>query len=688
MISEVNLCHTFPMLRYGYIVFLFFAVCAMQAQQQVYTDIRMIKQLTPKEAALKPPLRLTGVVTHVFPWHPEYTSFTLTATNDPNGIAVFAGLESVIPIEAGMLVEGEGIAEYRKISPVVVFEKIAVTGRMELPPVPLRRLADLHDEMYFNQSVALSGVVRKKFLLHENQRTIMQYEVQNQDGTFIVFFQNPDSATYDWDALIDAEVRFSGCAILLDSRRKELRNKGLYLSETNQITVLIPAPDDPFALSPIPANTVFPQYNDSHRKLVRGIVTLKVPGQFLYIQNEQYGIRVNTDATVDSEIGDEVDVSGFLTHNNILGDMSGCVIRKTGRTMPVDPVPFANFFPVDSFPQGNERINEFNGLLIRIQGELVQIGAPVDNYATIIFRHLSKNYRAVCYSSNLNAKLSNLAEGKPIELTGILNINAYETSNPQTLIFPSDWYLLLRDESDITPLPGGPWLTPSRKTAIQVVAGTALIVLLAMLFYLRRKILNSDLIMGERKRMAADLHDTLEQSIAATAMQLKAASDALPPAEEDARSFVTLATKILATAKTDLRSSVWNLRADSLRTKTLEESIRDLAQSVRGIHVNCDLEEFPSDIPDYYGIHIFSIVQEAFTNAIKHSSATTMSIAARQYSITVTDNGIGFDPEVMLPGHFGIAGMSERASRFGGAVDVESFPGMGTRITIHLSITH
>ncbi len=656
----------------------------MHAEQQVYTDIRTIKQLTPKEAELKPPVRLTGVVTHLFPWHPEYTSFTLTATDDPNGIAVFAGLERVIPIEKGMIVEGEGIADFRKTSPVVVFEKLIVTGRMELPPAPLKRLADLREEMYFNQSVALTGVGRKKYLLHENQRTIMQYEVQNQDGTFIVFFQNPDLHAYNWDSLIDAEVRFSGCAILLDSRRQELQNKGLYLSDTNQITILTPAPSDPFAFSPIPANTVFPQYNDAHRKLVRGVVTLNVPGQFLYIQNDQYGIRINTEATVDSEIGDEVDVAGFLTHNNILGDMTGCVIRKTGRTMPVEPIPFAMIFSVDSFPQGNERINEFNGLLIRIQGELVQIGKPVDNYTTIIFCHLGKNYRAVCYASSLNAKLSNLAEGKPIELTGILNVNAYETSNPQTLIFPCDWYLLLRDENDIRPLPGGPWLTPSRKIALQLIGGTALIVLLTMLFYLRRKILNSDLIMDERKRMAADLHDTLEQSIAATAMQLKAASDALPPAEEDARSFVTLATKILATAKTDLRSSVWNLRADSLRTKTLEESIRDLAQSVRGIHVTCDMEEFPAAIPDYYGIHIFSIVQEAFTNALKHSSATTMSIAAHQYSITISDNGIGFDPEVVLPGHFGIAGMSERASRFGGSVDVESSPGKGTRITIHL----
>jgi signal transduction histidine kinase len=583
-----------------------------------------------------------------------------------------------------MLVEGEGFADFRKTSPVATLGKLTVLGRMELPPAPLRRLADLHEEMYFNQSVALAGVVRKKFLLHENQRTIMQYEAQNQDGTFIVFFQNPDLATYDWDSLVDAEVRFNGCAILLDSRRKELQNKGLYLSDTNQIVVLKPAPTDPFSLSPIPANTIFPQYNDTHRKLVRGVVTLKVPGQFLYIQNDQYGIRVNTEEKIDSEIGDEIDVSGFLTHNNILGDMTGSIIRKTDRTMKVEPIAFSMIFPVESFPQGNERVNEFNGLLIRIQGELVQISKPVDNYTTIIFRHLSKNYRAVCYTSSLHAELSNLAEGQPSELTGILNINAYETSNPQTLIFPSDWYLLLRDAQDITPLPGGPWLTPQRKTAFQAVGWVSLILLLATIFYLRRKILNTHLIMDERKRMAADLHDTLEQSIAATAMQLKAANDALPPAEEDARSFISLASQILATAKTDLRSSVWNLRADSFRTKTLEESIRDLAQSVRGMHVNCDIEGFPSDIPDYSGIHIFSIVQEAVTNALKHSSATEINIAVHHYSITVSDNGSGFDPAARHPGHFGIPGMSERASRFGGTVDIKSSPGKGACITINL----
>ena len=664
-----------------YILLICFSVCTLRAQ--VYSDIRTIKQLTPKEAEQKPPVRLTGVVTHIFPWHPNLTFFTLVTTNDLNGIAVFSGLERVIPIDVGMIVEGEGVVEFRKTSPVVIFTNLTVSGRMDLPPIPLRRLADLHKEMYFNQSVALTGVVRKKFLLHENQRTIMQYEVQNQDGTFMVFFQNPDLATYDWAALVDAEVKFSGCAILLNSRRKELQNKGLYLSDTNQIVVLKPAPTDPFSTSLTPANTIFPQYSDTHRKLVRGVVTLIVPSQF-YIQNDQYGIRVNTDEKLDCGIGDEVDVAGFLTHNNILGDMSGCVIRKTGRTVPVAPVSFSNYFTVDSFPQGNERIIKFNGLLVRIQGELVQVSKPVDNYTTLIFRHLSKNYRAVCYASNIPAKLNNLAEGQPIELTGILNVNEYETADTQTLIFPSDWYLLLRNESDIALLPGGPWLTPHRKTGIQVLGSVALFLLIAMIFYLRRKILNTHLIMTERKRMAADLHDTLEQSIAATAMQLKAADDALPPAEADTRSFINLASQILATAKTDLRSSVWNLRADSLRTKTLKESIQDLARSVRGIHVNCNTEAFPSDIPDYDGIHVFSIVQEAVTNAIKHSNATQIDIASQHASITVTDNGTGFDPAVMHPGHFGIAGMSERASRFGGSVEITSAPGTGTCITIHL----
>ncbi|MEI7900836.1 MAG: hypothetical protein WCK89_11325, partial [bacterium] len=132
------------------------------------------------------------------------TSFTLTATNDPNGIAVFATLERVVAVEKGMIVVGDGTADFRKTSPVATLDTLAVIGRMELPPVPLKRLADLHEEMYFNQSVALTGVVRKKYLLHENKRTIMQYEVQNLDGTFIVFFQNPDLDGYGWDALIDA----------------------------------------------------------------------------------------------------------------------------------------------------------------------------------------------------------------------------------------------------------------------------------------------------------------------------------------------------------------------------------------------------------------------------------------------------------------------------------------------------
>jgi len=679
------------MIRFSsYLVFGLVAVCCW-AEDAAYTDILAIKRLTPKVAIEQPPVRLTGVVTQVFPWHPAYTSFTIASTNDPNGIAVFMSIERherEMEIETGMIVTAWGFADFRRISPVVILDDLVIDGRMALPPVPRRRLADLHDELYFNQRIALSGVVRKLVFLKENKRVLLQCEVQNQDGAFVAFFQNPDRFDYDWNGLVDAEVRFTGCATLLDSRRKELQNKGLYLSDVAQVEVLRAAPADPFAKAQVLDDILFLQSNDAHRKLVRGRVILQVPGKFICIQNDYYGVRVDTADPGLFQVGDEVDVAGFLTQNNTLSDLTGCLIRRTGRRIPVEPVDFTTESFVESTPQGNERIKESEGRLVRVRGELVQVNKRVDTYTAIIFRHLGRNYRAVCFGENLHAALGGLAEGRPIEVTGVLVVDDADLSGPHTHIFSSDWHLVLRGAQDVLPLPGGPWLTPGRRRGLQWAAGGFLVFLVMLSFYLRRKVLNTDLILAERRRMAADLHDTLEQSMAATAMQLKAADDAMPPSATDAQAFLALASRILATAKTDLRNSVWNLRTDSMKTKTLEESIRDMAGLVRGIRVSCDLSRFNLDLPDSSAVHVFSIVQEAVANAIKHSGASELRIVADGDRLVISDNGKGFDPGVVPPGHFGLAGMRERAERFRGSVAVESAPGHGTRIIIWFSHGH
>jgi signal transduction histidine kinase len=88
---------------------------------------------------------------------------------------------------------------------------------------------------------------------------------------------------------------------------------------------------------------------------------------------------------------------------------------------------------------------------------------------------------------------------------------------------------------------------------------------------------------------------------------------------------------------------------------------------------------------------IFRIIQESLTNARRYSQSMKVRIRLVQREdgirIEVEDWGVGFNPKNIAEGHFGLAGINERARLFGGAAIIRSSPGKGTRIVVELPLT-
>jgi signal transduction histidine kinase len=98
-------------------------------------------------------------------------------------------------------------------------------------------------------------------------------------------------------------------------------------------------------------------------------------------------------------------------------------------------------------------------------------------------------------------------------------------------------------------------------------------------------------------------------------------------------------------------------------------------------------------LPETVEENLLRIAQEALTNVIKHSEATSASIELDYGPKTVTmeilDNGKGFEPDKCAgagDGHFGLVGISERAKRLGTEAVIESKPGQGTRLRLRVAI--
>ena len=92
-------------------------------------------------------------------------------------------------------------------------------------------------------------------------------------------------------------------------------------------------------------------------------------------------------------------------------------------------------------------------------------------------------------------------------------------------------------------------------------------------------------------------------------------------------------------------------------------------------------------VPEFEANHFLLFAQEALANALKHASPHRLTIAAlidrQQITITVSDDGSGFDTENVpgpQQGHFGLMGMKERLNALGGALVIHSHPGQGTSV--------
>jgi signal transduction histidine kinase len=103
-----------------------------------------------------------------------------------------------------------------------------------------------------------------------------------------------------------------------------------------------------------------------------------------------------------------------------------------------------------------------------------------------------------------------------------------------------------------------------------------------------------------------------------------------------------------------------------------------------------EVEELDQLFPAEAQIIIYRIFQECLTNISKHAAATEVSITVTEHegliSLTVEDNGAGFDPAVVLARRatgrgLGLAALYERARMLGGTLDIRSQPGAGTRMT-------
>lgn len=201
---------------------------------------------------------------------------------------------------------------------------------------------------------------------------------------------------------------------------------------------------------------------------------------------------------------------------------------------------------------------------------------------------------------------------------------------------------------------------------------------------------------SERKRIAAELHDSLGQrlvlikNLALIFLQKDSTNGAT-------RNEVTDISSEASLAMAEMREISYNLRPYQLDriglTKAVEAVIRKTSDAV-SMEFTSEIAEIDNFLPKDHEISFYRILQESLSNIVKHSHATQVHIVVTRdeqcIRLTIRDNGEGFVPEAVRPtpgsGGFGLIGISERAQLIGGTSRIESAPGRGTTVSIEVDL--
>ncbi|QTH40068.1 sensor histidine kinase [Cohnella sp. LGH] len=199
-------------------------------------------------------------------------------------------------------------------------------------------------------------------------------------------------------------------------------------------------------------------------------------------------------------------------------------------------------------------------------------------------------------------------------------------------------------------------------------------------------------VVEERQRLARELHDAVSQQLFAISMTATAVGRTMDHDFERARRQVELIEEMASAAQSEMRALLLHLRPVHLEGKRLAQAIPELVEEMKAkvtVDIAIDIEQ---DLPLNKGVenHLFRIVQEALSNTLRHAKATKMDIVLQRRGeavrLGIRDNGVGFDPQVKKHASYGMTSMEERVNELGGALNIASAPGKGTRIEIRVPL--
>jgi signal transduction histidine kinase len=691
---------------------------------------REVLDLTAEEAKLGLQVLVRGVVTYTDPsWAGQFF------VQDGTG-GVFVGFSGRSAPDIGSLVEVRGSSHPGAFAPFIEKPEWTVVGRAPLPEprvIDMERFTSGVDD---GLRVAVAGQIRRVFDKGDGRWGLI---VASGGHRFeaTVLPAGPDlPLPMFW---VGARVRLLGVlAAEYQLHRRGLAMVRLHVSSSDHVFVERAEDIDPYHQDPQPLARVGQYRRDlapGQRSRVRGVVVARLGGDSLAIEDSSGGLIVKGGGLDEFSPGDPVEAVGFEGVENFLPVLQDSRVTRLDEPRGLPPVVRPT---VEDLALGR-----FHACLVGLEGDLIEVserpaadGNGRGRNVVITLRAGGMVFKADFEDGAAEKSPLPFEAGSRVDLTGICLAEANSEGRVDS------FRLHLSGREGVRVLRPAPWMNPGR-TRIALGSTLAAVVFsgifiasstrknrrlrteirerekltgelekarqqLALRVDERTEELNLEIsarkesevrfkaVIGERTRLAQELHDGIQQGLTGVALQLDAASRLHDRAPGQSQHHLELARNLMRQTQDELRNSVWNLRVRSREDFSLVAALRQSARRLTeeaGIDSRIEQSGHPAGLTELEEENLLRIGQEALTNAIKHAGPRNLDVSLdwleNEVVLKVRDDGCGFQPHGVAgpaEGHFGLSGMTERIQRIGGMLSIRSEVGRGTAIEARLPV--
>ena len=470
------------------------AAAAKAENLPLLTSVGAIRHLSADEAGRRYPVKVRGVVTYY-----DASWRLLFIQEESDGIFVHAS-DLDERFEIGELVEVSGWSGPGEFAPEIDQPSIERLGTASLPDEPVRSL----DRMFTGQEDSrwseVEAVVRD---ISVDEFGHVNMEMASGYRQFSVqmpgFLDRPIPGD-----LVDARVRIQGVCGAQFNRQAQLTGVILYVQSLDFVTVLRPAPADPYERPVQPVDHLLrfmPGGDVEHRTRIQGVVTLRRNGGHVFVQDESGGIYIQMKQSIDQlKPGDLIDVVGFVSPGGYTPALTHATFREMGSAPLPEPVVATAEAAMSGAFDAQRVVMDASLVDTKLEGS--DLVLQLQNGALLFEAYLPKTPKAEEFAMGLRPE-------SRLSVTGIFS--ARIESSVSSVSF-SSFRILLNDPGDLVLV-----RAPSFWTAdvlLRTLGGVLILMLLAVVWVsmLRRRVRNQTGIIQEKLREEAALKKSAESA--------------------------------------------------------------------------------------------------------------------------------------------------------------------------------